>query len=134
MKKYYKEWCIEKLICIFNNILQKDFIPKILYMKKWKWPQKGLQSLSPSSLLAHLIVITPLCLCAIAPSCKKLSSIWLTWIFLTIMFLKEHLVAFSVMQMKLWWITHVFVGNKFYKQYCFFILYVSPTQFDVIES
>jgi hypothetical protein len=28
-------------------------------MRKWKWPQKGLQSLSPLSPLAHLIMITP---------------------------------------------------------------------------
>jgi hypothetical protein len=43
-------WCIEKYICIFSNILQKIFIPKVVSMRIWKWPQKGLQSLSPSSL------------------------------------------------------------------------------------
>jgi hypothetical protein len=53
-------WCIEKIIYIFTNILQKDFIPKVLSMKKWKWPQKGLQSLSHLSPLAHLIVIAPI--------------------------------------------------------------------------
>jgi hypothetical protein len=34
---------------------QKSF----LSMRKWKWPQKGLKSLSLSSPLVHLIVITP---------------------------------------------------------------------------
>jgi hypothetical protein len=29
-------------------------------MRKWKWPQKKLQSLSPSSSLVHLIVIAPM--------------------------------------------------------------------------
>ncbi len=54
-----KMWCIEKIICIFNNILKKSSIQKILSMKKCKWPKTKIVVLESLLWLAHLIVITP---------------------------------------------------------------------------
>jgi hypothetical protein len=37
-----KMWCIENIIGIFSNILQKISSQKFFLMIKWKWPQKKL--------------------------------------------------------------------------------------------
>ncbi len=56
-KLIQKMWCIEKKM-YFWSYIAKDFITKVFSMRKWKWLAKGVQSLSPLSSLAHLIVIT----------------------------------------------------------------------------